>query len=104
MASGSPAAEEWRDASTSARGGTLATGVPGSQRLTQGRLLSPPGMTSLPRFQLSSTGVLVNNQISSYDELPLCFFSAFPLVGSLFIPHFWWGQFSEQRVSVQGGC
>ena len=55
---------------------------------------SGSGMSPLPSpddlsacFQPSSVGFLVNSQISSYDELPLCFLNTFPLVGSLFIPH-----------------
>ena len=51
---------------------------------------SDSGMSPLPSpddlspcFQPSSVGFLVNNQISSYDELS----HTFPLVGSLFIPH-----------------
>lgn len=91
LASESPEAEEWRDLSTYAWGGI--------QPVDTGVLELPVSVSEVPTrpspddvshcFQLSVIDFLVNNQISLHIMSFHCFFSIFPLVGSLFIPHFW---------------
>ena len=105
LASESPEVEEWRDPSTYAWVGIqpVDAGAPGAPSVCLRDAYTP-----LPWWHLSLFSVerhrfpSEQSNLSSYNELPLCFFSIFPLVGSLFIPHFWAGPIFWAGVEYTG--